>query len=45
MSMAINRKTIVENISKGGYILVEIMVSCGLLDENGKEFREEMLIL
>ena len=40
MSMAINRKIIVENISKGGYIPVEAMVSCRLLDENEKEFRQ-----
>lgn len=40
LSMAINRKAIVENITKGGQIPAEGMVPFGFLDEKGKEFRE-----
>lgn len=40
LSMAIDRKAIVENITKGGQIPAEGMVPFGFLDENGKEFRE-----
>ena len=40
LSMAIDRKAIVENITKGGQIPAEGMIPFGFLDENGKEFRE-----
>lgn len=39
-SMALDRDTIVGNITQGGQIAEEGVVSYGLLDETGKEFRE-----
>ena len=35
-SMALDRKSIVENITKGGQIAAEGMVPFGLIDENNK---------
>lgn len=40
LSMAIDRKAIVENITKGGQVPAEGLVPYGFLDENGKEFRD-----
>lgn len=40
LSMALDRETIVKNITQGGQIAAEGVVSYGLLDETGKEFRE-----
>lgn len=40
LSMAIDRKTIVENITQGGQLPAEGMVPYGLLDDTGKDFRE-----
>lgn len=39
-SLALDRKSLCENITKGGQIPAEGMVPYGLLDEAGKEFRE-----
>lgn len=39
-SMALDRKSIVENITKGGQIPAEGMVPFGLIDENNKEWRD-----
>lgn len=39
-SMALDRKSIVENVTKGGQIPAEGMVPFGLIDENGKEWRD-----
>lgn len=39
-SMALDRKSIVENITKGGQIPAEGFVPFGLIDENGKEWRD-----
>ncbi|MDO5301627.1 MAG: peptide ABC transporter substrate-binding protein [Tissierellia bacterium] len=39
LSMAIDRKTIVENITMGGQQVAEGMVPPGLLDDTGAEFR------
>lgn len=39
-SMAIDRKTLVENVTKGGQIAAEGMVPFGIKDENGNDFRE-----
>lgn len=39
-SMALDRKSIVENITKGGQIAAEGMVPFGLIDENNKEWRD-----
>ncbi|WBW50545.1 peptide ABC transporter substrate-binding protein [Peptoniphilus equinus] len=38
-SMALDRKSIVENITKGGQTAAEGLVPFGLLDENGAEWR------
>lgn len=40
LSMAIDRKAIVENITKGGQIPAEGLVPFGFLDPDGKEFRD-----
>ncbi len=40
ISMAIDRETIVKDITKGGQFPAEGVVSYGLLDETSKEFRE-----
>ena len=40
LSMAIDRKTIVENITQGGQFVAEGIVPGGLIDDTGKDFRE-----
>src|SRR5699024_6915509 len=40
-SMALDRETLVNSVTKGGQIAAEGMVPFGLHDENGKDFREE----
>lgn len=40
LSLALDRKTIVENIAQGGEIPAEGMVPLGLNDDAGKDFRE-----
>ena len=40
-SMALDRETLVNNITKGGQIAATGMVPFGLHDENGNDFREE----
>lgn len=40
LSMTIDRKTIVENITQGGQLPAEGIVPPGLLDDTGKDFRE-----
>lgn len=42
LSLAIDRKTIVDNITQGGQIPGEGMVPYGLLDDQGKDFRKEV---
>lgn len=39
-SLALDRKSLCENITKGGQIPAEGMVPYGLMDESGKEFRD-----
>jgi oligopeptide transport system substrate-binding protein len=39
LSMALDRDTIVKDITQGGQIAAEGVVPYGLMDENGKEFR------
>lgn len=40
LSMAIDRKTIVDNITQGGQLVAEGVVPYGLLDDESKDFRE-----
>ncbi len=40
LSMALDRETIVSKIAQGGQIAAQGVVPVGLVDENGKEFRE-----
>jgi len=40
LSMALDRETIVRDITQGGQIAAEGVVPYGLMDENGKEFRD-----
>ena len=40
-SLALDRKSIVENITKGGQVPATGMVPYGLMDDAGKDFREE----
>ena len=40
LSLAIDRKSIVENITQGGQVPAEGMVPYGLKDDTGKDFRE-----
>lgn len=40
LSMALDRETIVKDITQGGQIAAEGVVPYGLKDENGKEFRD-----
>lgn len=42
LSMALDRDAIVNNISKGGQIAAQGMVPFGLMDDQGKEFRDDI---
>ena len=41
LSLAIDRKSIVENITQGGQVPAEGMVPFGLMDDKGKDFRDD----
>jgi len=40
LSMAVDRQTIVDKIAQGGQLPAEGLVPFGIMDENGKDFRE-----
>ena len=42
LSMSLDRKTIVEKITQGGQFAAEGVVPFGLLDETGKEYRDQV---
>jgi oligopeptide transport system substrate-binding protein len=45
LSMALDRETIVKDITQGGQMAAEGLVPYGLMDEKGKEFREKAGVL